>query len=274
MDPRCVRSRSASTRSTTRLNGRALSQCHHLHRQDRIRAKLTVPAVSGVEGSLIYFIGSGDRAWRDDFAPPSHAPRAASSRIDHFSNVVRRARIPELVAVLWRRARARSRSRRSRLPIPTARSSVASCAARTANCASPSTSPRAAQPASRAFSAPSAAPSFQQIALSSHDLFAAVEAAKASGVAFLPIPRQLLRRSHDPLRHRPRPARPHARARYPLRPGREDGEFSTSTPEPSRSAFSLRSSSAAITTCSAALNTPIRLAAQGSLTGSEQRSGG
>jgi 4-hydroxyphenylpyruvate dioxygenase len=57
-----------------------------------------------------------------------------------------------------------------------------------ANCVSHSTSARARRPASRAFSTLSAGPGFQQIALSTDDIFPAAEAAKANRVAFLSIP--------------------------------------------------------------------------------------
>ncbi len=41
----------------------------------------TVPAVAGVEGSLIYFIGADDRQWRDDFvAEPNGPGRAVCGR--------------------------------------------------------------------------------------------------------------------------------------------------------------------------------------------------
>ena len=61
----------------------------------------TVPAVAGVEGSLIYFVGSGDPAWRGDFAPVAAlGPEGRLREIDHLSNVVRRGEFLSLVAVL------------------------------------------------------------------------------------------------------------------------------------------------------------------------------
>src|SRR5271167_46450 len=51
----------------------------------------TVPAVAGVEGSLIYFIGPGDPAWRDDFVLLEPlAAEGSLGKVDHLSNVVRR----------------------------------------------------------------------------------------------------------------------------------------------------------------------------------------
>ena len=65
----------------------------------------TVPAVAGVEGSLIYFIGPGDLEWRDDFgrrAPPERRGPAAQGGPSLQCRAPRR--ILELVAVLSNRA--------------------------------------------------------------------------------------------------------------------------------------------------------------------------
>ena len=76
----------------------------------------TVPAVAGVEGSLIYFIAEGDRQWRDDFAP---GPASEGPSAEGRSPFKRRApgRIPHLVSLLPRGPRpfaaAASRDRRS-----------------------------------------------------------------------------------------------------------------------------------------------------------------
>ena len=52
----------------------------------------TVPAVAGVEGSLIYFIGAHQLEWHGDFAPPQdQAEEGLLRKVDHLSNVVRRS---------------------------------------------------------------------------------------------------------------------------------------------------------------------------------------
>ena len=52
----------------------------------------SIPAVGGVEGSLIYFIDeSGATPWRNDFEPIAGAKAGEALRaVDHLSNVVRR----------------------------------------------------------------------------------------------------------------------------------------------------------------------------------------
>ena len=68
----------------------------------------TVPAVAGVEGSLIYFVGPGNLDWRNDFevrrAEARSAPGSARSTTSPMSCA--RTRIPQLVAVLSHSPRA------------------------------------------------------------------------------------------------------------------------------------------------------------------------
>ena len=216
----------------------------------------TVPAVAGVEGSLIYFIGAGDLAWRDDFAPAEPlAHEGRLRKVDHLSNVVRRgeflswslfygavlglkpqpqveiadphgAFFSRLLAQPERRIAHRAQRRRGR---------------RDGRLALSRRFRRRRLPADRA--------------LERRHL-----RRRRSGEGErrrLPAhSRQLLRRSRDPLRHRPRSARPHARARHAVRPGEGRRVFPHLYAQPSRTAFSSRSSSGAITTCSAP---PIRL---------------
>ena len=147
-----------------------------------------VPAVAGVEGSLIYFIGAGDLRWRDDFTLVE--PVAAGGRlrkVDHLSNVVRRGEFLSWSlfygAVLGLKPQPQveiadphgaffSRSLRS----PNGELRIAL-----------NIGEGGATGVSRFLDAFGGA-GFQQIALSSDDIFAAVETAKANGVAFLPIP--------------------------------------------------------------------------------------
>jgi 4-hydroxyphenylpyruvate dioxygenase len=148
----------------------------------------TVPAVAGVEGSLIYFVGSGEHAWRDDFVPLAAAgPEGPLLKVDHLSNVVRRGEFlswslfydavlglepqPQVEmadphgAFLSRVLSSQNGELRIALNIGEG----------------------GATGVSRFLDAFGGS-GFQQIALSSNDIFAAVEAARGSGVAFLPIP--------------------------------------------------------------------------------------
>ena len=231
----------------------------------------TVPAVAGVEGSLIYFIDSGDPAWRDDFVPV--APLGPEGRLTQGRPSLQcRAsrRIPDLVAVLWRRARARAaaagrdrRSARRVLQPPAAQPERR-------NCASRSTSARAAQPASRAFSTPSAAPASSRSRFRRDDIFAAVEAAKASGVAFLPIPDNY----YDDLATRFDIAPDllaRMRALGVLYDRVKDGEFFHIYTRTFQNRFFFEIVERRNYDLFGAANTPVRLAAQASLTDAEQR---
>ena len=208
------------------------------------------------------------RRFRAERRRRRRAWRAASDR----SSLQCRAaqRIPELVAVLQDGARASPRAagrdRRSR----TAPSTAARCAAPTATCASRSISPTAARPASRAFSTRSAAPAIQQIALSTDDIFAAVEAARARGVAFLPIPDNY----YDDLA-----------TRFEIAPGMldrmralgvlydrvKDGEFLHIYTRTFRDRFFFEIVQRRNYDLFGAANTPVRLAAQANLDDSEER---
>ena len=148
----------------------------------------TVPAVAGVEGSLIYFIGAGDPAWRDDFALAEPlGPEGSLRKVDHLSNVVRRGEFLSWSlfygAVLGLKPQPQVEiadphgaffSRLLRSPNGELRIAL-------------NVGEGGATGVSRFLDAFGGA-GFQQIALSSDDIFVAVEAAKASGVAFLPIP--------------------------------------------------------------------------------------
>jgi 4-hydroxyphenylpyruvate dioxygenase len=148
-----------------------------------------VPAVGGVEGSLIYFIDDGEASrWERDFidAPP-RAASGALQQIDHLSNVVRRSefltwslfyksvlgfRLEPQVEIADPHGAFFSRSLRS--PGDNVRIAL-------------NVSEGGATGVSRFLDAFGGA-GFQQIALSTSDIFAAVEAARAKGVAFLAIP--------------------------------------------------------------------------------------
>jgi 4-hydroxyphenylpyruvate dioxygenase len=147
----------------------------------------TVPAVAGVEGSLIYFIGSGDPAWRDDFAPVEPLGERRLRKVDHLSNVVRRGEFLTWSlfygAVLGLQPQPQVEvadphgaffSRLLRSPNGELRIAL-------------NIGEGGATGVSRFLDAFGGA-GFQQIALSSGDIFADIETAKANGVAFLPIP--------------------------------------------------------------------------------------
>jgi 4-hydroxyphenylpyruvate dioxygenase len=148
----------------------------------------TVPAVAGVEGSLIYFIGSGEPGWRADFVPVTEgAPKGYLRKVDHLSNVVRWGDFLSWSlfygAVLGLE------------PQPQVEIADPHGAFFSRLLHSPNGQLRialnigegGATGVSRFLDAFGGA-GFQQIALSTEDIFTAVESARARGVAFLPIP--------------------------------------------------------------------------------------
>ena len=147
-----------------------------------------MPAVAGVEGSLIYFIGPGDREWRDDFV--DRADRAGGGllrKVDHLSNVVRRGEF--LSWSLFYRT-VLGLLPQPQVEIADPHGAFFSRSLRSANGElriALNIGEGGATGVSRFLDAFGGA-GFQQIALSTDDIFAAVEAAKANGVAFLPIP--------------------------------------------------------------------------------------
>jgi 4-hydroxyphenylpyruvate dioxygenase len=148
----------------------------------------TVPAVAGVEGSLIYFIGAEDRGWRDDFATePNKAGGGRLRKVDHLSNVVRRGEFLSW-SLFYRTVLGLK-------PQPQVEIADPHGAFFSRSLRSPNGELRialnvgegGATGVSRFLEAFGGA-GFQQIALSTDDIFGAVEAARARGVAFLPIP--------------------------------------------------------------------------------------
>ena len=148
----------------------------------------TVPAVPGVEGSLIYFIGADDRRWRDDFASgPNETGGGGLQKVDHLSNVVRRGEF--LSWSLFYRT-VLGLSPQPQVEIADPHGAFFSRSLRNPNGElriALNVGEGGATGVSRFLEAFGGA-GFQQIALSTDDIFAAVEAAKARGVAFLPIP--------------------------------------------------------------------------------------
>ena len=148
----------------------------------------TLPAVAGVEGSLIYFIGADDRRWRDDFvSEPNKTGEGRLRKIDHLSNVVRRGEFLSW-SLFYRTILGLS-------PQPQVEIADPHGAFFSRSLGSPNGELRialnigegGATGVSRFLEAFGGA-GFQQIALSTDDIFAMVDAARARGVAFLPIP--------------------------------------------------------------------------------------
>jgi 4-hydroxyphenylpyruvate dioxygenase len=230
----------------------------------------TVPAVAGVEGSLIYFVGSGEHAWRDDFVPlAALGPEGRLLKVDHLSNVVRRGEFlswslfydavlglepqPQVEmadphgAFLSRLLRSQNGELRIALNIGEG----------------------GATGVSRFLDAFGGS-GFQQIALSSNDIFAAVEAARASGVAFLPIPDNY----YDDLSTRFDIARDllaRMRALGMLYDRMKDGEFFHIYTRTFQNRFFFEIVERRNYDSFGAANTPVRLAAQASLTDAERR---
>ena len=177
-----------------------------------------------------------------------HAPRAAG-KVDHLSNVVRRGEFLSW-SLFYRPCSVSRRSRRWSSPIRTAPFSAACWAVRTANCALRSTSARAAQPASRAFSTPwrRRLPADRAV---DRRYFLRRRGRESERRRLPADPRQLLRRPRDALRYRARPARAHARAWRALRSRRGWRFLPHLHARLPAIASSSRLSSGAATTCSA-----------------------
>ena len=230
----------------------------------------TVPAAAGVEGSLIYFIGAGDPAWREDFAPAGPpAVEACLRKVDHLSNVVRRGEFLTWSlfygAVLGLKPQPQVEiadphgaffSRLLRSPNGELRIAL-------------NVGEGGATGVSRFLDAFGGA-GFQQIALSSDDIFVAVEAAKASGVAFLPIPDNY----YDDLATRFDIAPDllaRMRALGMLYDRVKDGEFFHIYTRTFQDRFFFEIVERRNYDLFGAANTPVRLAAQASLTDADER---
>jgi 3-dehydroshikimate dehydratase len=230
----------------------------------------TVPAVAGVEGSLIYFIGADDRRWRDDFATESNKTGEGRLRkVDHLSNVVRRGEFLSW-SLFYRTVLGLS-------PQPQVEIAGPHGAFFSRSLRSPNGELRialnvgegGATGVSRFLEAFGGA-GFQQIALSTDDIFAAVEAAKAKGVAFLPIPDNyyddLATRFEIPLNLLAR-----MRALGMLYDRVKDGEFFHIYSQTFRDRFFFEIVERHNYDLFGAANTPVRLAAQASVTEAEKR---
>ena len=229
----------------------------------------TLPAVAGVEGSLIYFIGPGDPKWRDDFVRSGPDASGRLGKVDHLSNVVRRSEFLSWSlfyrSVLGLSAAAAGRDRR-----PARRLFQPLAAQRQQRVAHRAQCQRGRGDRRVAFSRRFRRRGLQQIALSTDDIFAAVEAAKANGVAFLPIPDNY----YDDLATRFDIAPvllARMRALGVLYDRVKDGEFFHVYTRTFKDRFFFEIVERRNYDLFGAANTPVRLAAQASLTDAERR---
>ncbi len=231
----------------------------------------TLPAVAGVEGSLIYFVGPGDPAWRSDFEPvEERSPGQGALRdVDHLSNVVRRGEFLSWSlfygAVLGLKAQ-------PQVEIADPHGAFYSRSLRSANDRlriALNIGEGGATGVSRFLDAFGGA-GYQQIALSTRDIFAAVEAARPRGVAFLPIPDNY----YDDLATRfdiPLDLLARMRALGVLYDRVKDGEFLHIYTQTFYDRFFFEIVERRNYDLFGAANTPVRLAAQASVTEAEKR---
>jgi 4-hydroxyphenylpyruvate dioxygenase len=148
-----------------------------------------IPAVGGVEGSLIYMLDDGAPSqWRDDFAATSDATPADTLRdIDHLSNVVRRSEF--LTWSLFYKTVLGFRSEAA-VEIADPHGAFYSRSLRSANgvVRIPLNISDGGSTGVTRFIDTFGGAGYQQIALSTNDIFGFVARARARGVAFLPIP--------------------------------------------------------------------------------------
>jgi 4-hydroxyphenylpyruvate dioxygenase len=147
-----------------------------------------VPAVAGVEGSLLYFIDADRPEWRGDFESLAlNGDEGLLRKVDHLSNVVRRAEFLSW-SLFYRTVLGLNPEPQVEIADP--HGAFFSRSQRSANDEvriALNIAEGGATVVSRFLDAFGGA-GVQQIAFSTQDIFAAVEAAKARGVAFLPIP--------------------------------------------------------------------------------------
>ncbi len=148
----------------------------------------TIPAIGGVEGSLVYFVDQRSADWRNDFAGDTKTgPKGPLRAIDHLSNVVRRN---EFLSWLLFYETALGLTAEPQIEVYDPHGDFYSRSLRSENGAlriALNVGVGGATGVSR-FLDKFGGAGYQQIALSTSDIFAAVEAARRKGVQFLPIP--------------------------------------------------------------------------------------
>jgi 4-hydroxyphenylpyruvate dioxygenase len=149
----------------------------------------SIPAVAGVEGSLIYLIDeASSRQWPGDFVPEATpAAQGGLKRIDHLSNVVRRSEF--LTWSLFYKT-VLGLEPEPAVEIADPHGAFFSRSLRSANGALriPLNISDGGETGVTRFIDAFGGAGYQQIALATDDIFAAVERGRAAGVAFLPIP--------------------------------------------------------------------------------------
>ncbi len=230
----------------------------------------TLPAVAGVEGSLIYFIAADDPKWRDDFETAQEPDASARlGKVDHLSNVVRRSEFLSW-SLFYRTVLGLSAAPQVEIADP--HGAFFSRSLRSPNNAlriALNIGEGGATGVSRFLDAFGGA-GYQQIALSTDDIFAVVEAAKASGVPLLPIPENY----YDDLATRFDLAPDllaRMRALGVLYDRVKDGEFFHVYTRTFRDRFFFEIVQRRNYDLFGAANTPVRLAAQASVADAERR---
>ena len=165
---------------------RALECTSHIGRAGPGEA--TIPAIGGVEGSLVYFVDRHSADWRNDFIFETKAgSKGPLKAIDHLSNVVRRN---EFLSWLLFYETALGLTAEPQIEVYDPHGDFYSRSLRSENGAlriALNVGAGGATGVSRFLDTFGGA-GYQQVALSTSDIFAAVEAARRKGVQFLPIP--------------------------------------------------------------------------------------
>jgi 4-hydroxyphenylpyruvate dioxygenase len=230
----------------------------------------TLPAVAGVEGSLIYFVDAKDPDWRGDFeAAQGQEPPGGLRKVDHLSNVVRRGEFLSW-SLFYRTVLGLSPAPQVEIADP--HGAFFSRLLRSDNNGmriALNIGEGGATGVSRFLDAFGGA-GYQQIALSTDDIFTTVESAKDRGVAFLPIPDNY----YDDLATRFDLA-PNLLARMRalgvLYDRVRDGEFFHIYTRTFRDRFFFEIVERRNYDLFGAANTPVRLAAQASVADAEER---
>ncbi len=171
---------------------RALERARALACTSRIgrtgHGEATIPAIGGVEGSLVYFVEPHREDWHNDFVGDTRAaPKGPLKAIDHLSNVVRRN---EFLSWLLFYETVLGLAAEPQIEVYDPHGDFYSRSLRTPNGAlrlALNVGVGGATGVSRFLDRFGGA-GYQQIAISTDDIFAAVEAARGKGVEFLPIP--------------------------------------------------------------------------------------
>jgi 4-hydroxyphenylpyruvate dioxygenase len=152
----------------------------------------TIPAVRGVENSLIYFVPpkkAGDTTWEKDFVFSGDAQAAGPlTRLDHFSNVVRRAEFLSWI-LFYKSVFGFENEPQVELADPYGAFFSRLIRSHEGNVHIPLNIGDGGSTAVSRFIDTFGGGGVQQIAFATNDLFAFVKQARAAGVTFLDIPK-------------------------------------------------------------------------------------